>query len=801
MAPAREPYDKQHDRKSAMHAAHRAHSSSNSMTVRRARKCERDCAHSGHLPMRAPSLPEMRRTIWSRISAPLTLTLAVVFAAIAPAVDAQSLAGGWFHNCTLTVAGGVVCWGVNDTGQLGDGTVIARSTPVNVSGLPFGNTAVAAGGAHTCAVTSTGGVKCWGNNATGQLGDNSTTQRPAPVDVSGLTGISNVTTGEGFSCALSTAGGVSCWGSNVDGQLGNGDNIEQHLPVAVVGLGSSVTALAGSYSHACAVVGGAAKCWGNNSNSQLGDITVPEFTSQNAPRDVTSLGPGTTVSVATGSDHSCALTITGGVMCWGSLYFGAIGDGTSDPELTWNHPVDVYGLTSGVSAITAGQYHTCALMSGGGVKCWGFNQYGQIGDGTNTQRNAPVDVIASGVIAVAAGAQHTCALFSTGVSSCWGANPNGQMGNGTVGGLNYVPVATQYPTATTTTLAGLTPSNFGDNVTFTATVTGGVNGTAVAFQSGGVNIAGCGAQLLVAGTASCTTNALGSGTHSISVIYQGTATTLASTSVALLQVVNAAAQTITFDPLTTKIDNDPPFTVVASTSSGLAVSFSSLTLSVCTVSGNTVTIVIVGAGTCTIAANQAGTANYSAAAQVTQSFTVLSHGPALALTAVQSRKTHAAAGAFDIPIDTSVLIGGAVSVECRAIGAGHTIVFQFNIPITSTGTVESVDAAAVPIGTALAVKTGNDVVVTLAGIPDNKRVKISLANVNGEGVNVSAPVGFLVGDVNGSRGVNASDISGVRARSLQTTNATNYKFDVNASGSINASDISATRARSLLVLP
>jgi alpha-tubulin suppressor-like RCC1 family protein len=803
--PARNFDDKQLDRKSDMHVALRAHYSSTFTEVCDASDHGRKHAHSTHVPTRTFQKLKADRAIWTTLAAPFMFTLTLVLAVTAPTVEAQNLATGGYHNCALTASGGVVCWGINTNGQLGDGTVIARSTPVNVSGIPFGNTAVAGGGVHTCAVTSTGGVKCWGSNATGQLGDNSTTQRLVPVDVSGLAGISNVTAGEGFSCALSTAGGVSCWGSNVDGQLGDGvsptgANARQLTPVAVSGLGSGVTALAGSYSHACAVVGGAAKCWGINYNSQLGDLTVSQFTFENAPRGVTGLGPSTTISLATGADHSCALTTSGGVKCWGYTIYGAVGDGTSNAAVWQDAPVDVIGLASGALAITAGQYHTCALTTGGGVKCWGNNSQGQIGDGTNTQRDAPVDVIASGAVAIAAGAQHTCALFSTGVSSCWGANANGQMGNGAVGGLTYTPTATQYPAATSTTLtSNLNPSVYGDNVTFAATVTGGVNGTAVAFQDGGVNIAGCSAQPLSSGIATCTVGILLAGTHSIAAIYQGTSGTLASTSSALSQVVNKLDQTITFNALTNKIDTDPPFTVTASASSGLAVVFSSTTNSVCTVSGSTVTIVI--AGTCTIAANQTGTADYNPAPQVTQSFTVLSSGPALALTAVQSRKTHGAAGPFDIPIDTSVLIGGAVTVECRAIGTGHTIVFQFNIPITATGTVTSVDSGATAIGTAVAAISGNDVVVTLTGIPDNKRVKVALANVNGIGVNVSASVGFLVGDVNGSRNVNASDISGVRARSLQTTNATNYKFDLNASGGINASDISAARARSLLVLP
>ena len=161
--------------------------------------------------------------------------------------------------------------------------------------------------------------------------------------------------------------------------------------------------------------------------------------------------------------------------------------------------------------------------------------------------------------------------------------------------------------------------------------------------------------------------------------------------------------------------------------------------------------------------------------------------------AVLARKTHGGAGTFDVPVDTAP---GAVTAEPRIIGNGHTIVFQFNVPITATGTV-----SVTPVGTVTAVQSGFDVVVTLANVPDNQRATISLANVNGAGVNVAATFGFLVGDVNNSRSINASDISGAKARLGQTTSGQNFRFDINATGTISPQDVSAIKARSGLVLP
>ncbi len=356
---------------------------------------------------------------------------------------AKQVSAGGAHTCALTSSGGVKCWGGNSAGQLGNGNTTKSLTPVDVTGLSSGASTVAAGGGHTCALTASGGIKCWGSNSPGgQLGNGTPSNSTTPVDVTGLSsGVTAVAAGNGHTCALTTSGGVKCWGLNMHGQVGNGTTAEAFTPMDVTGLSSGVTAIAAGYSHTCAITSsGGVKCWGyNGGRLGTGTNTGPEVCRSidpcsTTPVDVTGLSSGVS-AIAAGEFHTCALLSSGGVKCWGYSDEGQVGNGTTGSNPA---PVDVTGLSSGVSAITTLGRHTCALTTSGGVKCWGSNGSGQLGIGTTTttKSTTPVDVtgLSSGVSAITAGDSHTCALLSSGGVKCWGNNAYGQIGFGSPAG-------------------------------------------------------------------------------------------------------------------------------------------------------------------------------------------------------------------------------------------------------------------------------------------------------------------------------------------------------------------------------
>ena len=308
---------------------------------------------------------------------------------------------------------------------MGDATFADRATPVAVSG-GFSFSALALGDAHSCALTSVGAAYCWGLNNLGQLG-NGTDRGPdpcyqvpvcstAPAPVAGGLGFSALALGEAHSCGLTNAGAAYCWGYNGEGQLGNGSGSGPDLcrdhsqpcsvtPVAVAG-GLSFRALAAGEYHTCGLTtSGAAYCWGADYVGQLGDGSArgPEscgsFSDRPCSRTPVAVSGGLSfITLALGQNHTCGLTNSGAAYCWGANWVGQLGDGSITNSLT---PVPVTGGLS-FSALAAGFEHTCGLTGAGVAYCWGSNVSGQLGRVTCVCSTVPVAVAPFGASARAA---------------------------------------------------------------------------------------------------------------------------------------------------------------------------------------------------------------------------------------------------------------------------------------------------------------------------------------------------------------------------------------------------------------
>jgi len=333
------------------------------------------------------------------------------------------IAAGDNHTLALSSNGTVWAWGTNDSGQLGDGTTLVRSSPVQVIGLS-NIVSISAATSHSVAVRADGTAWAWGSNSSGRLGDGTSTTRYIPVQVSGLSNISMVAIGDTHSLAVDTSGDVWAWGSNSSGQLGDGTTTTRYTPVQVSGL-NNISMLSAGSSHSVAVnQTGAVYAWGNNSSGNVGDGTT---TSRSAPTQVSGLS-GVEI-IAAGDNHTLALKDDGSVWAWGNNSSGRLGDGTSTTRYT---PVQALYLTDAV-AISAGGSHSLAVKADGSMWAWGANTNGRLGDGTTTTRTSPTKINGmTGVVLVAAGYSHSAGLKSDGAVWTWGSNSYGQLGDDVV---------------------------------------------------------------------------------------------------------------------------------------------------------------------------------------------------------------------------------------------------------------------------------------------------------------------------------------------------------------------------------
>jgi uncharacterized protein (TIGR03437 family) len=386
-----------------------------------------------------------------------TVTIAIA------GIVGSKIAAGESHTCAVTGAGAVLCWGLNQYGQLGNGTTTDSLTPVPVTGLTSGVVAITAGQNFNCALTKAGTVMCWGFNVTGNLGngtDGGVSQSTTPVEVldptgkGSLSGIVAIAAGQYHTCAITSAGEALCWGDNAEGELGIGSQPQSPLdtPQAVTGLSSGVSTITGgSYFTCAATSSGAARCWGTALSGVLGagNSVNGSFTPVPVVDPAGNAPLSGVAAVSAGYENACALTNKGAVLCWGNDSAGQLGNGTdgSTGVNESNVPVEVLDLTGksplgGVVAVTGGLDDNCALTSAGAVLCWGLGHFGELGNNNGEPSKIPVQVsgLTSGVTEIASGYHHNCAVTSSGGMLCWGFNLKGQLGTGKTA-AELIPVA------------------------------------------------------------------------------------------------------------------------------------------------------------------------------------------------------------------------------------------------------------------------------------------------------------------------------------------------------------------------
>ena len=346
----------------------------------------------------------------------------------------SNLAMGEEHSCAIFDGGSIMCSGFNSDGRLGDGTTTSSSTPVAVS-LPAGRTAkvLAVGSEHTCAILSNDSAMCWGENNYGQVGNGTTGSDqtlPNYVAIPNGRTATALALGSYHSCAILDDGSAMCWGRNIYGHLGDGTNTDSNTPVAVgLPAGRTATALALGSWHSCAILDdGSVHCWGYNGYAQLGDGAT---TDSSTPVAVSLPAGRTATALALGNSHSCAILDDGSVHCWGYNGYGQLGDGTTTDS---NIPVAV-NLPAGrtATALAVGRYHSCAILDNDAVSCWGLGNYGQLGNGQTFDYANPTysNIVNVKPIMITSGGDSNCVLLDNGTAMCWASNGNGQFGDGT----------------------------------------------------------------------------------------------------------------------------------------------------------------------------------------------------------------------------------------------------------------------------------------------------------------------------------------------------------------------------------
>jgi cysteine-rich repeat protein len=373
------------------------------------------------------------------------------------------IAVGAAHSCAILTNGDVRCWGNSGNGRLGyaNNLSIGDDEAPSTTGEVFVGGLVAqlsANGAHTCALLTNGNVRCWGLASSGELGYGNTTtigDNEAPTiagDVNLGATATQIVTGAQHSCALVTGGNAICWGLGLNGALGYGNtnNIgDNELPsvAGTVNVGATIAQLAAGNDHTCALLtNGNVRCWGLGLAGRLGYGNTNNIGDDETPASAGNVNVGgTVVQITAGESHTCARLNDGNIRCWGNALLGRLGYGNTNNIGDDETPASAGSIDLGATAlqIEAGDLHNCAIVTGGAVRCWGFNGDGELGLGNtinigDNEAPSAVGVLSLGgnVAAISAGAAHSCALLDDDSLRCWGFSGGGRLGyknNDTIG--------------------------------------------------------------------------------------------------------------------------------------------------------------------------------------------------------------------------------------------------------------------------------------------------------------------------------------------------------------------------------
>ena len=317
------------------------------------------------------------------------------------ATYATQISLGGYHACAIDNLNNLKCWGSNYHGQIGDGTTVDKSTPTLIS-LHAEDaiyvTQIELGGAHSCAIDNLNGLRCWGENFYGQLGDGTYRNKKSATNIISLgddetSYATHIALGRRHTCAINNFNSLLCWGGNLFGQLGDGTLVDKIVPTTISiddNETNYATQIALGQFHTCAIDNfNNLKCWGQNFFGQIGDGT--NLNMRVMPTTI-SLGDDEATyptKIALGGDHTCAIDNLNNLKCWGKNWYGEVGDGTNDLK---DSPTNILlgdDETADATHIALGRFHTCAIKDSNMIFCWGQNKHGEIGDGTDVDKYEP----------------------------------------------------------------------------------------------------------------------------------------------------------------------------------------------------------------------------------------------------------------------------------------------------------------------------------------------------------------------------------------------------------------------------